>query len=224
MAEAQGEADERGRGGLAGPDFGDALAKFGRDGGEGVALQPFFRAGDEFGGVIRSRGEGEESGGGAKVVVGAFGGVATAEALDDELTDNRCVPEGAVLEETEDAVAVGDGFVFERPPEQERDVFVLGVVGTEEEFADDGKGVGAGESFAGAGELGADFGAGFYLGALEGGGLESVRDFLGIPEKAKGPEADEFVGMLDSLESESVVETAAGVDGPEGLQAGVISN
>ena len=47
---------------------------------------------------------------------------------------------------------------------------------------------------------------------------------LAIAEETKGPEADEFVGMREGLQGEGVVETTAGVDSPEGLEGGVISN
>src|SRR5262249_22969360 len=79
--------------------------------------------------------------------LGAFRGVATGQPLGEVLPDRRPAPCLGGLEQKEHPVRVTDRLVLHRPPQQQRNVDVAGILVVLEQFANDGEGVPAWETF-----------------------------------------------------------------------------
>ena len=104
-----------------------------------------------------------------------------------------------MLDQLQHLLAVGDGLVLDRPPQQQGDVQVGDVLGPRQQLRDDGQGDRAGEALAGAGELVAHRRAWLALGQLHEPVALRGRDLAPVAQQADRPGPDVVDGMVEQL-------------------------
>src|SRR5206468_3460853 len=107
---------------------------------------------------------------------------------------------------------------LDRPPEQERDLRVAGVLGTLEQTRDDRQGARAGEALGRTCELVPHRDARVAAGELLEPRLDPRRDLAVVTREPDGPGADVLVAVPEELERAVVAQPAADVQRPERLE------
>ena len=80
---------------------------------------------------------------------------------------HRGFPNGLIGKQLGHGGAVANGFVFDGPPEEQRDVFVVHVLVAADQRGDDGKAVLGGPALTGGSEAATDCSVGFVLCQLD---------------------------------------------------------
>ena len=138
------------------PNFRDLFLQFRGNIFHNVALQAFFHAAHEQIHVGRAGRERKQVGGGCEIFLTARGGETLTQSRHDKAADNRCVPKRRVTQQLEHTRAVMLAFALDGPPEQQRNVRVLGVFCAQKKFTHNRQRIGSGQTFARTGELAAN--------------------------------------------------------------------
>ena len=182
--------------------------------------------------VSGRRGETQELSADEQIGPAAFRGEATHQARQKMLLDERAIPDGRILGEAHDGLAIEGHVGFQREPEQQRDIGVRGVLIAGSEGRDEFEHLVGRQTTCRRGELRTHFGVGFglrpgedrgkhlggkFTGALgfETGDAEAAIDAIFIAEETRGPEADRSVGMGQRGDSPGVGERIGLIEGPK---------
>jgi hypothetical protein len=149
-----------------------------------------------------------------------IGGEAPAQAFGEVRGEDLRTPDRGIAHEREQLLPAAPGLAFERPPKQQRQVWVGGVGVTQDQFAQHRQGLAGGEAARGTGELAAHldirFGAGECGQRGDGGRFHGVC----IAEQADGPAAQVGIGVAQGGAPGGLVEFVAQVQDPEGFEGG----
>src|SRR5436190_1751423 len=113
------------------------------------------------------------------------------------LADDGLVPKGFVAEEGKYGVAVFVGFGFDGPPEEQRNMDVVGVFAALGEVFYDGHRLRGGEATGRGGKLAADFDAWVAIGEVGQNARQVVGYLTVVTRQTDSPEADVGVHMAE---------------------------
>src|SRR5262245_54736056 len=137
----------------------------------------------------------QEPGAGEQVFAGAGGGITAHQAMNDVRLNQRFAPYGRILKQGKYAITVRVAPGLDGPPQEKRDVNVVDVFAVAKQAADDGQGVGGGQTTSGASELTANGGYGLQMSQRFEFVSNRRRDIFGIAEQAYGPESHGIIVM-----------------------------
>ena len=198
---------------------GQRLEQLVGQGSQRPAAAGLVEAGEQPRGILGRRRHAQQAGAEQEVAAGARGGVAAHQPAEQLAVHQGPRPDGRIIEQGEHRLGVAAGPGLDRPPYEQRQARIVGILVMAHQARGDRQAVHGRQPPRRAGELGAHLDLAFARGELAQPGADGGRQAGVIAAQAHRPGAHLGLRMGERRQGGVVVEPAAEVEGPERLRA-----